>query len=204
MRDGGGRVVVALEEPAAAGPRSGTSLPLVQHELVGAALMRPSRTTNTCTPAIVSSRKRPTTSASTVAREHRLLPVGRGRRSPRGGALMRAARSKSRSAAALAHLLGQLADELAAVDPTRKLLDALDVDARYSSGVMHAAARAGAEAHVRVEARARVAVRSRPRAGRLSRRRLSALANRRTTCAHSGTTLRRAMSTMSRAARVSV
>ena len=69
---------------------------------------------------------------------------------------MRAARSKSSSAAAVCISSGQLVDELAVL-ARKEALDALDVDP-VLLGRDAAAARAGAEAHVRVEARARVAV----------------------------------------------
>ena len=114
-------------------------------------------------------------------------------------ALMRAARSKSSSAAAACISSVELCDELAVL-ARQEALDALDVDL-VLLGRDAAAARAGAEAHVRVEARPRLAVEQRERV--LVQAYACSPRQSAHDVAHSGTT-RRAMSTMSRAARLSV
>ena len=123
-------------------------------------MMRPSRTMNTCTPATVSSRNRPTTSAFRLRADTacclsaRPLMVSM-------RAFTRPARSKSSSAAASC-ISAESSSTNSRCWPERNrsmrshvLRVLLPRDAP--------AARAGAEAHVRVEARARLAAEQRER-----------------------------------------
>ena len=175
---------------------SGTSLPRFSTNSLEL-MMRPSRTMNTCTPATVSSRNRPTTSASRLRADTACcLSVRLAMVSMR--ALMRAARSKSSSAAASCiSACSSSTNSRCWPDKKRSMRLTLTW---YSSGVIPPQHAPGprptcASKHGRASC-------DMSASGSFSKRRLSRRQSAHDV-AHKGTT-RRAMSTMSRAARLSV
>ena len=158
MRDGGGGVVVAQQEHVQQ-VLVGHVLAAVEHELIGvddAALAHHEH---------VHARHRLLAEQAhdvgvEVARGHRVLLVGEAVDRVDARLDARGALEVELGGGGL-HLLGELCDELAVL-ARQEALDALDVDL-VLLGRDAAAARAGAEAHVRIEARPRLAVEQRER-----------------------------------------